>query len=45
LRTVAAPEKYGFGRQVLKGMPFELGQAGQLNVVLLDRESVGVERL
>jgi hypothetical protein len=25
-----APEQYGFGRQALRGAPFELGQAGAL---------------
>ncbi len=42
LRAVPA-DLYGFGWQVLLGMPFELGQLGQPNVVLLDRDPVSVD--
>ena len=41
LQAVNAQD-YGFGRQVFRGIPFELGADDQPNVILLDHGAVGV---
>ena len=41
LRAVNAND-YGFGRQAFRGIPFELGAAGEANVILLDGAEVSL---